>query len=62
MRSPVYKNYADGITPNSDKPIIISTASKVNKSTTNKTGTKFSVMDEGENRLELRDLGMISII
>ena|GEM_PF-7111624 len=32
----------------------MSTASKVNKSTTRKTGTSFSVTDEGVKRLEWR--------
>jgi hypothetical protein len=52
------KDYAEAITPISDRPMITSTASKINKSTTRKTGTIFSVTDEGEKRLERRDPGM----
>jgi len=58
MRSPGYKNYVDGVAPNSERTIMTSTANKTNTSTSRKTGTSFSVKDEGEKRFERRGSDM----
>jgi hypothetical protein len=54
-------DYDGLITPNDDKLMITITASKINNNATRKTGTSFSVKDEGTKRLDWRGLGGLSI-